>query len=580
MKKEGTLVSLLEKSVNNFSSRIAIRSQLTEGLEWTYEELYENSRKVAGALREQGIEKGDRIAIICENDGQFVAVKSGAHALGAIDAPVDQNLNPRTQYYDYLKKLRPKLILADENNISKIKEYAENIPIITFEQALNGKYFEPDTEVNSEDISTIIFSSGTTSEPGKAIKGVKLSQGNIASNIIAARELTTLAEKNGAKQGIYLAGLARHWHSFEYMIENALLDTGCLLHFSDIQRFIKGEAACINPHYAIMVPKAANTIMNDIKKKVHKKGYLKYKIFEGFLKHSQDYYYELNNNHKRCAIKEFINSKGDKLFYKAIHEGLEGKLGKNNPFLVGGSAPLSLETQLFFYIIGFPIYQGYGLTETSPALCVNLPDEYRFGSSGKILPGIEVIIADTNILEDKREIKRVEEGKEGLILVKGPNVFKGYLNDEESTRQSFVDGWFNTDDLGYIKEDFLYVTGRNKDLICTNDGNKTNPAPIETYYRAKGLNIILVGNKCDRVGAFIIPGKDDPKDESDLAYRKRICKTILYDSQTNFGKKFSPKNLAHPTDFNKHPELITGVMKEKRKFVEDLYKEKVKDICN
>jgi long-chain acyl-CoA synthetase len=577
-----TLVSLAKKSRDNFSSRIAIRSQLS-GINWSYDQLYENAGKVSGSLRNQGIGEGDLVSIVCENDGYFVAVNSGIHGLGAIAAPIDQNLNPSSLYPDYFRKLKPKLILADENNFSKAKKYCGDIPLLHFDQALSGKYLKPNENINPENICTTICSSGTTCDSQKSIKGVMLSHGNIASNIISARNLTTLVERERGEQGIYLAGLARHWHSFEYMIESAMLDSGSNLYFSDIQKFIKGKAAEINPHYAIMVPRAANAIMNEIKKQITKKGDRTFRAFEWFLEKSKNYHYELINNSKKQIGKYFFDLLGDRLFYNKIRKGLSNKLGNNSPLLIGGSAPLSLETQLFFYVMGIPIYQGYGLTETSPAICVNLPGAYRFLSSGLILPGIQVIIADTQQLESKRSIKINEDSKEGLILAKGDNIFKGYLDDEEATQNAFVDGWFNTEDLGYMKEGFLYVTGRNKDLICKSNGEKVNPAIIESSYDSKGLRLILVGNNCQNIGAFIVPEYEIASSLKSLGKEqviKDICRNYLFNSKEKFGISLSPRNVDILLDFNSHPELVTGTMKVKRKLVEKHYEKKVKEMCN
>ncbi len=196
---------------------------------------------------------------------------------------------------------------------------------------------------------------------------------------------------------------------------------------------------------------------------------------------------------------------------------------------------------------------------------------------------MDILIADTEKFENSGLIIPVEEGEEGLILVKGPNVFMEYIGDAEATRNAFRDGWFNTDDLGSMKEGFLYINGRKKDLICLSKGEKVNPAPIETHYNSRGLEMILVGNNQTRVGSLIVADAEQrrsllEKDEGTIL--EGICRTSLADAEQRFGIKFIRKNTALLTDLDKHPELKTGTMKVKRKLVEKQYHETVARICN
>lgn len=583
MKKGSTLTAILDNAVEKFSDRVAIKNQLT-GEKWTYPELRENAFKVSNALLKCRVGKGNYVAIISDNTPNFVFGDYGILYTGATSVPIDQNLKPENLLEDYLELAKPKVILAESKYIDKIqKQNQRNIPLISLEEALKEKPVRTNVEIGEEDISTIIFSSGTSAESERAFKASMLSHGNIASNVFMAEFLTSRAEKiDGVGQGVYMEGIAKQWHSFVYMVQKAFLHAGGLLHFINIWGFKSGDGAKINPHYMLMIPNMANLIMRDVKKEIRNKGDRAYSTFEWFLKNSNELHYNYLNEAKLSIKGWLINSFAEKIFYKKIREQLNKKFGENKLYFIGGSAPLPLETQLFFYSIGLPIYQGYGLTETAPANSVNTPENYRFGSSGKPLSGVEIKIADTELLKN-HELKEVAKDREGTIMVKGKNVFKGYLNEPKRTEKTFVEGWFNTEDLGFLKDGFLYVTGREKRLICTLNGEKIAAEPVETYYSAKGINLVVVGHKQEKVGALIIADEEIIDDIRKGKSREKeilegLCKKRLNDAKEKFGVRFDSQNTSLVFDV---PDILyTGVMKLRFSLFEKHYAEKIKKICN
>ena len=576
MPKE-TLVALLDDSVEKYGDRTAIIGIDEE--RWTYEQLGDKSRRVAGYLKEKRVEKGDRVAIICDNKPVFVAANTGVFRNGAISVPIDQNLRPNDLLGDYLRLVEPKVVLADEAYADKVRKYTD-VPVILIPEALNGNLMREDVGVTGEDVSTILFSSGTSAVSDRAFKAVMLTHDNIYSNVIASRNLPRYIEDTRGVQGIYLAGLAKHWHSFEHMIQFAFLYAGAVMHFTDVMRFTKGSASKINPHYAIMVPKIANSIKERIEKEVAEKGEKANRWFKWFLEQSNKYNFERINNGHILPVQFIENLIGKKAVYKPINKGLEKMLGKNHPFLVGGSAPLPLEIQLFFYSIGLPIYQGYGLTETSPAISVNMPWAYRFGSSGKIFEGIEILIADPDLLK-QGIIQEVIEGKSGVILAKGRSVFKGYYKDEARTKSVFVGGWFNTEDKGHKEGEHLHVEGRIKRQICNLDGNKYDADTIESFCLGRGLEAIAVGELCNKTGLLIVPSPEMKKqrEKGEEIVLDSICAS-LSDSKVKVGYAFSRKNVAVIWDFDEHPTWRSGVMKLRTELINQAYEPVIKRICN
>lgn len=620
-----TLVSLLDNAVDKYAGRTAIRSRVTKR-SLTYKEFRDQVWKVSNTLMQNRVREGDRVVVIGKNVPEYLIAAYGSSYAGASSALVTAGLRPESLLGDHLKSVDPKVILVQDEFRREVERYSGDAKVISFEEALKADSLRPDVSVNADDLSTIIFSSGTTSESLGAFKGIMLSHWNITSNIIATRNLPKLAEYGGAEQGVYMTGLAEPGHSFEYMVQRAFLYTGGLLEFTNISGLQRGlDGKEIAPHYMIVVPKLANLIMAEIKDNARKqvaeklpnviekyKGkkserFVKWLIggydFDKFLGNSCEIVYDWVNGswwdvRKYNPVKWARHKIADKYIYSEIRNRLKEKFGHNLKWCIGGSAALPLETELASYVVGFKIHQGYGLSETSPVICVNLPWAKRFGSSGKPIKGVKVGIFDPEALEQGKlrkakkttlelivgSKKRKIKVREGVILVKGPNVFQGYLNDPEETRKAFIEGWFNTEDLGYMKKGFLHITGRVKDIICTLDGKKTFATPIETYYSAKGLDMILVGNDKNRVGVLIVPDKKtkDALGEGRLQDGELTESVLemLSDSGKRFGVSFNRQSISIILDFDEHPELVTRTLKPRRRLVEKHYMEKVEEICN
>jgi long-chain acyl-CoA synthetase len=191
----------------------------------------------------------------------------------------------------------------------------------------------------------------------------------------------------------------------------------------------------------------------------------------------------------------------DKLIFSKIRENFGGKL----EFFIGGGAALDIELQRFFYAIGIPMFQGYGLTEASPVISTNTPDVHKLGTSGTVLPGIEVQIRDD-------AGNNVETGKQGEICVRGENVMAGYWKNDKATKQTLKDGWLYTGDIGYMDEDgYLYVLGRIKSLLIGNDGEKYSPEGIEEAITEASEyieQIMLYNSQSPYTVALVVPNRE------------------------------------------------------------------------
>ncbi|MCF8335487.1 MAG: AMP-binding protein, partial [Bacteroidales bacterium] len=226
----------------------------------------------------------------------------------------------------------------------------------------------------------------------------------------------------------------------------------------------------LKPNLLLSVPALAKTFRKNIEKGIKEKGSGIDKLFRRALKTAYTYNKEGYNRGKGLqVIKAPLLKLYDKLIFSKIREGFGGEL----EFFIGGGALLDIELQRFFYAIGMPMYQGYGLSETAPIISSNAPQKHKLGSSGFLVENIEITICD----ENGQELPTEEKGE---IVVRGENVMVGYWKNEKATRESIKDGWFYTGDLGYMDKDgFLYVLGRYKSLLIGNDGEKFSPESIE-----------------------------------------------------------------------------------------------------
>ena len=325
--------------------------------------------------------------------------------------------------------------------------------------------------ISGEDVANICYTSGTTADP----KGIMLTQRNYTANIEQALSVITIPSH-------FRNFMFMSWdHSFTHTCglftcmavgaSVAALELGKTA--MESMRNISKNIQELKPHMMFSVPTIAKNFRNNIESGVRAKGNITWKLFSTGMKIA--YRYNGIVWDKGKGFKIFLKPLYA-LFDAVVFKKVRAALGGNMKFFVGGGALLDIEMQRFYYALGIPMYQGYGLTEASPVISANSENAYKMGSSGLVPAAIELKICD----EDGAELPL---GERGEIVIRGENVMKGYWKNEKTTAETIKDGWLFTGDMGYMDPDgFLYVLGRYKSLLIADDGEKYSPEGIEESF--------------------------------------------------------------------------------------------------
>jgi long-chain acyl-CoA synthetase len=491
-----TIIDLFEKKTEEYANNPFMWEKYEGQYKSTnYKETKDKVYKFAAGLMNLGIKKGDRIALLSEGRNDWIISELGILYTGAVNVPLSVKLDATNELHFRISHSGARIVIVSGNQAWKIDKIKRDLPelerIIYLDPQDNyTKYELPKEEIyrlgenyvktnyktfektykaiKPDDYANISYTSGTTADP----KGIILSHRNYTANVQQA--LTLMNIPSWFKTLLILPldhSFAHTAGIYSFLASGAsvgMVETGKnqMETLKNIPKNIKE----FKPNLLLSVPALAKNFRKNIEKGIKEKGPKAEKLFHKALKAAYSYNKEGYNRGKGLQIfkKPLINLY-DKLLFSKIREGFGGEM----KFFIGGGALLDIELQRFFYAIGIPMFQGYGLSETAPIISSNAPQKHKLGSSGFLVDNIDVKICDENG-------KELPKGQKGEIVVKGENVMIGYWKNEEATQKSIKDGWFYTGDLGYFdKDDFLFVLGRYKSLLISNDGEKYSPEAIE-----------------------------------------------------------------------------------------------------
>jgi long-chain acyl-CoA synthetase len=520
-----TIVELLENSAQKYADNTYLLEKKNDRYEaTTYKVTRDQAWKVAAGLLALGIKKTDRVALLSEARTDWVISELGVLLTGAISVPLSialkegADLKFRLDHSESrwiivsgiqfdkikaikhdLKNLEKVIVLdpresygQDEISMAEVKKMGEEYLIKD-----HDKFVETMRSVGPDDYANICYTSGTTADP----KGIILSHRNYTANIEQTLTLMDVPEW-------WTTLLILPWdHSFAHTVGiYIMMAVGASLaavqsgkSYLDSLKNIPVNIREVRPVFMFSAPALAKNFRKGIEKGIREKGPLIEKLFNHALKVAYSYNgigWDKGKGMK-ILLKPLYNLY-DAILFKKIRAGFGGRL----KFFFGGAALLDIELQKFFSAIGIPMLQGYGLTEASPVISGNMEKKHKLGSSGFLVKNLDLKICD----EDG---SKLPVGKKGEIVIRGENVMKGYWKNEKATREAIRDGWLHTGDMGYMDEDgFLYVLGRFKSLLISDDGEKYSPEGIEETitYRSKLIDqMMLYNNQNKYTIAFIVP---------------------------------------------------------------------------
>lgn len=506
------------KSADKFSNKLAMEDLTNYPIsKVTYSKLNEYIIKFGSSLQKLGIKPRDHIAVIGENRVQWAIAFLAGMMYDFVIVPVDKGLTPGDILNIIHESDATALIfsgsLSDfikekKNILAKVKFYISMdldrkqedfysmLELIKSEKS-NGTNLP---KINPDDVAEIIYTSGSL---GRA-KGVMLTQKNLASNLVAMRQMITIYPEDR-----FLGVLPIH-HTYQCTCGLLCpLYSGSSVHFARSLKTIPEDMAASKPTILLGAPLLYNKMYSKIIKNISAKKTTSI-LFNVMM--------NLSDLTKRFGWK---NSK--KVFFGKVHRTLGGSM---RLLIAGGAAP-DPKVSKFFRELGFNIIQGYGLTETSPILALNKIEYFKDDAAGLPLPGVEIIINQP----DKNGV--------GEIIARGPSVMPGYYNNPSATKETFDNGWFKTGDLGYFDEEgFLFVCGRKKNVIIANNGENVYPEEIEDIL-----------NRNQFVLESMVYGEEDEK------HNERIVALIVPDTSAFI--EYSNKN-----NVQINPELIDNLISQ------------------
>ncbi len=477
----------------------------------SYAEVTEKVHQMASALIEEGIEDGDRIAIMSENAPEWVISDLGILTSGAIDVPVYPTLTHEQLAYILNDCQAKGIIVSNNTHYQKVVKIAKEVPSLSFviymqpveisdcgldtysfnewlSKGQNTRESHADTlktrlgNLKPEAMCSIIYTSGTTGNP----KGVMLSHQNFMTNAIECSKI--LVEPH---QKILELSFLPLSHVLERVVYYALVAVnGGTVAYVENMETISDNMIEVKPTVLASVPRIYEKIYSKVMDQVRQGSPTKQKIFHWALAVGERHFYA-----KQKGQVGFILQQQHKMADKLVFQKIREKTGGNLSTLVSGGAPLMADIGAFFAYIGLPILEGYGLTESSPVICVSRKGKVKFGTVGPPIPGVEVKIAH-----------------DGEILARGPNIMLGYYQNAEATSETVKDGWLHTGDIGELDENgFLKITDRKKEILVMSNGKNVAPAPIEGRLKTSAYieQIVLIGDNQKYISALIVPAYEN-----------------------------------------------------------------------
>jgi len=558
-------------------------------------EMKDRVEKIGNGLISLGLEFEGKVGILSHNRWEWAAADLGTVSIGAADVTIYPTLNAEQVEYIVNNSDMTMIFVENQLQYEKIKAIRENCPAlkhiimmdntevsdddscITFAKLMElgekfresnpDEFYERNKKITFDTLLTLIYTSGTTGKP----KGVMLTHGNLVSNVLNVGKVIDFhGEGNIALSFLPLSHVLERMAGYYTM-----LYYGASIAYAEGIETVAQNMAEVHPTIMVSVPRLYEKIHAKIVDAGMSGSSLKRKIFM----------WSVDVGKQVAAMRVEGKTPGGflslkyKIATKLVFNKLKERTGGKLKFFISGGAPLGKEIAEFFLAADLIILEGYGLTETSPVIAVNTLEKMKPGTVGPILPGGEVKIAE-----------------DGEILFKGPNLMKGYYKNEEATKESIVDGWFHTGDIGHIDEDgMLVITDRKKELIVTSGGKNIAPQPIENKLKASKYiaQAVLIGDKRKYISALIVPDFDvlgkwaerngisfaNNQELIDNDKVKALIQREVDTANAEFARYEQVKYFALlPNELTQETGELTPTLKVKRRVVNEKYKDIIESL--
>lgn len=556
-------------------------------------ELESQVRTVAMGLYALDVRAGDRVGILSENRVEWTIADLGVTNCGAADVPVYATQAPKQVAYILNDAEVEVLFISNQAQYDRIRDALNSCPklrvIISFDRvsAPPGKVMsfgdfldwgraadqaEPELyetlqeSVRPDSLATLIYTSGTTGDP----KGVMLTHANLVSNALANFQSSQLKEGEVALTFLPFSHILERTTIYMY------LHAGVSIFYAGNVETVAQDIIEVRPYFMTSVPRLFEKIYARAMEKAEESGERNAAVARWAVGVAKQWALAASEGRRAGVVLKFKHKVADALVYSKLRAALGGRVRA----LVSGGAPLAPELARFFYGAGMPVYQGYGLTESSPVISCNTPQANRIGSVGKPISGVSVRIAE-----------------DGEILASGPNVMRGYYNRPGETQEALetdAEGrvWLRTGDIGHLDADgYLFITDRKKDLIKTSGGKYIAPQPIENAIkRSRYVNqVVVIGDGRKFPSALIVPQMDALRgyaqqqdlaaDEAELVKHPKIISLIEseVDKHTNDLSQFEKIKavLLLPRELTVESGELTPTLKVKRRVVVEKNKKQI-----
>ena len=608
-----TIIDFVEKYTHEYSELTFLREKV-DGV-WTetsFRETREEAYKIGAGLLQLGLKKGEKVSLLSQGRNLWITSELGILYVGGVNVPLSIKLTESTDLIFRIQHSESRYVIVSEQQLGKIRQIIDQCPLvekvivldpiadyheneipISEVIAMGEEYLKEHAEdfralyqsIQPDDYANISYTSGTTADP----KGILLTHRNYTANV--EQGSSVIQCQKGDVMLIILpldhcfAHVAGFYTMMSYGGSIATVPVGktAIATLKNIPIAIKE----VKPMLMLSVPALARNFRKSIETSIKAKGKMVERLYEFALNNAIKYNKEYWNRGGWQAWRWPLVKLFDKIIFKAVREGFGGRMR----FFVGGGALLDIELQRYFCAVGMPMFQGYGLSEATPIICANSMGHAIFGSSGRIVKPLDLMICDD-------EGNEVPHGQKGEIVIKGENVMAGYWKNPDSTAKTIVDGWLHTGDMGYVSDKhpgYLWVVGRFKSLLISADGEKYSPEGFEDSLTdgSKYIEQVILHNNQDPYTiVLIVPNKDALKeyvkglsiDPSTEDGKKAMLQKILDEVNEYrngkyvgmFPEMWLPKAIAVlPEAFTEQNHMVNSTMKIVRGKVEEYYADRI-----